>query len=100
MSWLGHSRPGRASSKSGHVRNTSKAEVISEHWHSANGPLRVDAAAADMIQARHHRLLRPEHVQLSDAGRSLRDRRAGPVKPDVAVIARHSGMVEGPDLRV
>jgi hypothetical protein len=32
MSVVGHSRPGRASSRSGHVSYAPKAEVNSEHW--------------------------------------------------------------------
>src|SRR5882724_9699757 len=38
-SHLGHSRPGRASSKSGHVRYAPKAEVILEHWRLRDRPL-------------------------------------------------------------
>jgi hypothetical protein len=34
---------------------------------------------------RRHRLLHPEYVQLSDAGRSLQDRRAGCLEPDDAL---------------
>jgi hypothetical protein len=48
---LGHSRPGRLSSKSGHVRYVRKAEVNSEHWRHHRWPFRVDGAAANVIQA-------------------------------------------------
>jgi hypothetical protein len=48
---LGQSRPGRARAKSGHVRNVSKAEVISEHQRLCDRPLRVDGTVEDVIQA-------------------------------------------------
>jgi len=48
ISALGHSRPGRASSKSGHVRYARKAEVNSEHWRRHRWSFRVDGAAADV----------------------------------------------------
>jgi hypothetical protein len=41
MSEMGHSRPGRASRKSGRVRYASKAEVISEHERLRDRPLRL-----------------------------------------------------------
>jgi hypothetical protein len=40
---LGHPRPGRARSRSGQVRDASKAEVISKHERLRDGPLRFDA---------------------------------------------------------
>jgi hypothetical protein len=45
MSEAGHSRPGRASRKSGHVRYDPKAEVAPEHSRRRDGSLRVDGAA-------------------------------------------------------
>src|SRR5438270_13732478 len=47
-----HSRPGRASSKSGHVPYAPNAEVISEHQRPRDGPLWVDDTAAVMIELR------------------------------------------------
>ena len=47
----GHSRPGRASSKSGHVRCALKAEVNLEHLRQVDGLLWVDGAARDVIDA-------------------------------------------------
>src|SRR6266702_4703009 len=49
MSVAGHSPPGRASSRSGDVRYTRKAEVTSERHR--DGPLPVDGARMDVIQA-------------------------------------------------
>ena len=40
---MGHPRPGRARSRSGQVRDASKAEVISKHERLRDGPLRFDA---------------------------------------------------------
>ena len=48
---MGHSRPGRASSKSGHVRCALKAEVNSEHLIYLDRLLWVDGAARDVFQA-------------------------------------------------
>jgi len=41
MSARGHSRPGRGSSKSGHVRYAPKAEGTSEHLRLRDRPLRL-----------------------------------------------------------
>ena len=49
----GHSRPSRASSKSGHVRNAPSAKVVSEHQRLRDGLLRLDDTAVDMIQPRN-----------------------------------------------
>jgi hypothetical protein len=50
MSGLGHSRPGRASSKSGHVRYAAESGSNSEHERDSDGALRVGGAARDVIQ--------------------------------------------------
>jgi hypothetical protein len=49
---------------------------------------------------RHDRLLHPEHVQLSDAGRGLQDRRAGCMEQDDGAVAqkRHGHMDSWPDV--
>jgi hypothetical protein len=49
----GHSRPGRASIKSGHIRYGPKAEVKSEHWRLRDRLFLVDGTAVDVIQAPH-----------------------------------------------
>jgi len=46
----GHSRPGRASSKSGHVRYAAESGSNSEHERDSDGALRVGGAARDVIQ--------------------------------------------------
>jgi hypothetical protein len=48
MSEKGHSRPGRIGSKSAHVRYCAESGSKFRHCH---GPLRVDGAARDVIQA-------------------------------------------------
>jgi hypothetical protein len=62
MSPSGHSRPGRASSKSGRVRYAPKAEMNSEHWRLRDGLLWVDGNAVDVIQGRHLMGLEPDEA--------------------------------------
>ena len=52
MSQLGHSRPGRASRKSGHVRDAPKPEIASEHERLRNGLRSLRATASQSLRAR------------------------------------------------
>jgi len=51
MLLLGHSRPGRTSGKSGHVRHAPEAEVNSEQKRLRDELLRLNGIAVEMIQA-------------------------------------------------